>query len=174
MQLFNKTGNVTIQGYREVHIRIGKVVWDAPPEEWSHMEALGTRQLLLPEACWSLMSLHPIIIVCVVTEMADDDWTDDVARFSGDAGIVAWFSKVKRSFQSGAGELVTTLGWKALWSTFDKDGGGTIDEEEFVVAMRTTCGVSEDIANDERSAFCAIIIERTAGIGRCFAATHRG
>jgi hypothetical protein len=35
----NKAGKVTIQGYREVHVRIGKAVY-AGHEDWSHAKAL--------------------------------------------------------------------------------------------------------------------------------------
>ena len=85
-------GHVTIQGYREVHVRIGKTIFEGPVrsaydlqnysawpvsdwggggpqhDEWDHAEAL---------------------------QLADDDWTEDVSRFSGDASIKAWFSKVR-------------------------------------------------------------------------------
>eukprot|EP01043_Picozoa_sp_COSAG02_P089162 COSAG02_NODE_26168_length_639_cov_0.937037_2_plen_172_part_01 len=73
---------------------------------------------------------------------------DDVARFSADASITAWFTKVKGVLLKRSEPIVATHGWRIAFQKFDSDGGGSLDVSEFRSAMRGL-GVSEDDADDE-------------------------
>ena len=81
-------------------------------------------------------------------DIATEDWVDDVARFSEDASITAWFTKVKSVLLKRAEPIVANNGWQMAFQKFDADGGGTLDASEFRAAMRHF-GVSPDDADDE-------------------------
>jgi Ca2+-binding EF-hand superfamily protein len=115
--LLHLQNKVTREGYTALHIRIGKSVHDVVGHgRWQRKTAM---------------------------ESAQTDWFDDVARFSGDAGISAWYAKVRRAFQKEARSAVTSMGWTALFKTFDTDGSGSLEVHEFVDAVRST-GIDDD------------------------------
>ena len=82
------------------------------------------------------------------TKVAHEDWVDDVARFSADAGITAWFTKVKGVVQNKSQAIVNKHGWRTVFETFDDDGGGDLDITEFRGAMRKF-GITEEDADDD-------------------------
>jgi Ca2+-binding EF-hand superfamily protein len=114
----DKHDGVSKESYTMLHILIDKSV---SGEDWSQAAARQT---------------------------AHDDWVDDVVRFSSDAGITAWFTKVKGVVQRKSEPIVAKHGWQTAFEQFDADGGGTLDLPEFRAAMRKF-GVTEDDADDE-------------------------
>jgi hypothetical protein len=57
-------------------------------------------------------------------------------RFSADAGIFAWFKKVKRMLKERAASTLEQGMWSLLFEKFDTDGDGSLTEAEFVRAIR--------------------------------------
>ena len=111
--------NVTVDGYCKLHAAIGKALTE--DEGWLVDEALA---------------------------IAKEDWLDDVARFSEDAGINCWLGRVKTVLQKQSQEAVAKHGWKSMFEEFDSDGGGTLDIAEFTSALRSTGGISPDACSD--------------------------
>ena len=54
--------------------------------------------------------------------MAEEDWTEDVARFSDDATINTWFIMVKEILKKKSGEIIQKEGWVALFKEMDTSG----------------------------------------------------
>ncbi len=97
----------------------------------------------LSEGAWDRMDAENI---------AKEDWVDDMARFSTDAGVNAWATKVKCALQKQSEVAVMRAGWQLLFAHIDSDGGGTLDCAEFTQALRAKSITTEqcsdsDIAN---------------------------
>ena len=92
------TSAVNMDGYCKLHICIGKAV--SEDTDWDVAEARG---------------------------YAEEDWSDDVDRFSNDAGINAWLAKVKATVQDRVAGSIAAFGWKAIFAELDQDGDGKLE-----------------------------------------------
>ena len=52
---------------------------------------------------------------------------------------------MKRRFEDTAGQLLGKIGWSKLFARYDTDGSGELDFGEFEQAVRTDCGLNEDV-----------------------------
>ena len=50
----------------------------------------------------------------VAIRTAESDWTDDVARFSGDAGINAWYAKVRNTHSFSSLACCGDVSWLSV------------------------------------------------------------
>lgn len=124
-----------LKGYCLMHLNIGKAVSTG---DWVHEEA---------------------------EVVANEDWVDDVARFSRDAGVNAWLAKVKHILQRQSEKAVQEAGWTILFQQFDADGGGTLDCTEFIGALRDGGITIEQCSDTEiRGIFEAVDVSRDGRI----------
>eukprot|EP01043_Picozoa_sp_COSAG02_P010326 COSAG02_NODE_361_length_23829_cov_82.704509_4_plen_1094_part_00 len=107
---------VTRDGYREMHIRISRVLCD-PSEGFTDARKALT--------------------------LADKDWAGDITRFSGTAHIVVWLAAVREKFREASARAVSTHGFTALFKRYDADGSGELDEGEFAQAVRSDLAIDE-------------------------------
>ena len=91
-------GEVSREGYRQIHARVAK--------------ALVAAGAFSSEECGA---------------MADADWTEDIARYSGTSHILIWLQLIRERFREGAAESVARQGFEALFSRYDADGSGELD-----------------------------------------------
>ncbi len=82
---------------------------------------------------------------------AKEDWLDDIARFSTDAGVNAWTVRVKRALQRQSETAVLEAGWQMLFAQIDSDGGGTLDRVEFMQALRQNSITTEQCSDTDIS-----------------------
>ena len=86
-------------------------------------------------------------------------------------------AQAKVALQEASREQVTLLGWRALFQKKDKDGGGSLDFEEFSAIVRGDCDIrvtavsapdlrrlfsaidTDDSGQIEESEFCEYIIK---------------
>ena len=85
--------------------------------------------------------------------VANKDWAEDITAFSGDSKDLIWLEEVKKKFKDVTANIVTTqlvtaIGWQALFATYDTDGSGTLDKDEFIAAVRKDCDISERVVED--------------------------
>ena len=111
---------------------------------------IGARLLIDSEVSQALLTFgsrraHVVLTFC---SRCLPSRVDDVARFSADAGITAWFTKVKGVVQTKSQGIVNKHGWRTVFETFDADGGGDLDVVEFRGAMRKF-GIREEDADDD-------------------------
>ena len=50
---------------------------------------------------------------------------------------------LRRRFVAESKDAVESMGWQAIFDKYDADQSGELDPEEFVVAVRTECKLSE-------------------------------
>ena len=53
------------------------------------------------------------------------------------------FADLRAIIQKASHEIVTKIGWKALFNSFDADGEGTLDFSEFSIVVRQQCDLTE-------------------------------
>jgi hypothetical protein len=53
------------------------------------------------------------------------------------------FAELRAIIQKASHEIVTKIGWKALFNSFDADGEGTLDFSEFSIVVRQQCDLTE-------------------------------
>lgn len=56
---------------------------------------------------------------------------------------------MKRKFEDTAGSHVQKVGWSLLFARYDTDGSGDLDFGEFSTAVRSDCGINQDVVSDE-------------------------
>jgi Ca2+-binding EF-hand superfamily protein len=81
--------------------------------------------------------------------VANTDWAEDIAVFSGDSTDLIWLEEVKKKFREVTQETVARQGWQALFARYDVDGSGDIDFDEFSSAARTDLEMSVDTISDD-------------------------
>jgi Ca2+-binding EF-hand superfamily protein len=113
--------SVTRDGYRQLHVRIGKVLADA--SLWG-----GEARALI---------------------RADKDWAEDISRFSGTSHIMVWLDDIRSKFRAAAARSVQSQGFAALFSKVDADGSGEIDGDEFMAAVRHELAIGLAVMPDD-------------------------
>eukprot|EP01047_Picozoa_sp_COSAG01_P017910 COSAG01_NODE_959_length_12451_cov_18.389815_1_plen_275_part_00 len=79
-------GEVSRQGYREVHARVAKAL--TPTGRWDESQSVA---------------------------LADRDWAEDQERYSGTSHVLVWLQLICERFRSGAAEAVARQGFEALF-----------------------------------------------------------
>ena len=118
--LVSKRGAVTLTGYIKLHARVSRAMHRGPGP-WNH---------------------------AATVEHGNEEWYLDVARFGGQAALNAWFSKVKKLLVARSQLAVRDGGWRSLFKTFDRDGSGSLDCNEFVSGIRLGAKVSQHTVKD--------------------------
>jgi len=80
--------------------------------------------------------------------VANKDWAEDITAFSGDSKDLIWLEEVKKKFKDVTANIVGTMGWKALFERYDKDGSGEIDFGEFCEAARSDMNIPDTLISD--------------------------
>jgi Ca2+-binding EF-hand superfamily protein len=121
--------DVSRDGYTQVHVRMSKVL--APEAAFDNASAFG---------------------------IADKDWTEDIARFSGASHIAVWLSAIKIKFKEASTRAAAVHGLDALFQKYDADGSGELDLKEFELAVRTDLRVDSEALSDRdlKSLFRAV------------------
>ena len=72
---------------------------------------------------------------------------------------------MRQAFQQEARNAVTSMGWTALFKTFDTDGSGSLEVQEFVDAVRST-GITEDTISsmEIRQIFRHVDVDRSGEV----------
>ena len=109
------TADVSRDGYTQVHARISKVL------------AAGT-----------------IFSVSGALAMANQDWAEDIARYSGTSHITVWLDAIRTKFRAAASRVVASNGYTALFAMVDADSSGEIDCTEFTSAVRNVLGIAAE------------------------------
>jgi Ca2+-binding EF-hand superfamily protein len=107
--------DVTLEAYRNMHIRVAKVL--AFRDEFDREEAL---------------------------KIADQDWAEDISRFSGTSHITVWLDEIRTKFKEASARAVAEHSFRELFRTFDADGSGELDRKEFRQAVREKLHISEE------------------------------
>ena len=81
--------------------------------------------------------------------IAGVDWAEDITAYSGDSKLNIWLEEVKKKLREATMDVVTTLGWTALFAEYDEDGGGSISPEEFTDSVRIKMHLPEESLSDE-------------------------
>lgn len=115
----NDRRKVNEDGYCKLHICINKAVSE--------------------EDGWDLTEAH---------RYAKTDWDDDVDRFSNEAGINAWLTKVKVTMQANVASSVEKFGWQAIFASLDENGDGQVDCAEFIAGLRSA-GLDARMCRDD-------------------------
>eukprot|EP01052_Picozoa_sp_SAG31_P046700 SAG31_NODE_9034_length_1345_cov_1.145265_1_plen_321_part_10 len=112
------TDTVTQAGYESVYVRINKCVAHG---DWAVAEAKldGKR-----------------------------DWELDIVRFKQNATIANWMREIRQLFRTNAEAFVEACGWDLLFKTYDTDGSGVLDLDEFIDAARNSLAISSDEVPD--------------------------
>jgi Ca2+-binding EF-hand superfamily protein len=56
--------------------------------------------------------------------------------------------EVKEQFRAATEPVVTKIGWAAVFASYDTDGSGALDKEEFIGAVRKDCDLNEKVLSD--------------------------
>jgi Ca2+-binding EF-hand superfamily protein len=112
--------DVTLEAYRNMHMRVAKVL--AMNDEFDEEEAL---------------------------KVADQDWAEDISRFSGTSHITVWLDEIRTKFKEASARAVAEHSFRELFRTFDADGNGELDGDEFREAVREKLKITEDIISAE-------------------------
>ena len=115
-----RAGEVSREGYREVHKRIAKVLVESGGFDAEQANSI-----------------------------ADQDWADDVSRFSGTNHITVWLDEIRNKFKAAAAQSVALHGFKKLFARYDTDGSGELDTAEFFAAVRVDLGIGTDTMTDD-------------------------
>lgn len=105
-------GQITKDAYSQMHLRISKVL--APGPEFDVKEAM---------------------------EVTRHDWAEDITAFAGDMSSSVYVELIKEELVRQGQKLVSQRGWMTLFSKYDADGGGTLNYEEFKLAVRNDMGI---------------------------------
>lgn len=57
-------------------------------------------------------------------------------------------SEIKSKFCAATESVVNTVGWAAVFASYDIDGSGELDKDEFVGAVRQDCDIDENVLSD--------------------------
>ena len=112
--------DVALDAYRSMHMRIAKVF--AVRGEFDEEEA---------------------------TRMADQDWAEDISRFSGTSHITVWLDEIRTKFREASARAVAEHSFRELFATFDEDGNGELDKKEFRKAVREKMEIDEETISPE-------------------------
>ena len=112
--------DVTLEAYRNMHMRIAKIL--AFQGEFDEEEAL---------------------------KLADTDWAEDISRFSGTSHITVWLDEIRTKFKEASARAVAEHSFRQLFQTFDADGSGELDRMEFRRAVRDTLQISESTISEK-------------------------
>lgn len=82
------------------------------------------------------------------TDMATNDWAEDITAYSGDSKIDIWLEELKKKLREDTRVEVATTGWKGLFDRYDDDGSGQIDASEFAQACRKDMDLTEEALPD--------------------------
>ena len=78
------------------------------------------------------------------------EWLGKNKRSSGQhTQKQGFFEQLVDRFISAAKEKVNNLGWKQMWTKYDKDNSDELDPGEFIECIRTECSFSESDISDE-------------------------
>jgi Ca2+-binding EF-hand superfamily protein len=112
---------VSREGYVAVHMRVAKVLAadQASSGFWTRAEA-----------------------------MAAKDWAADITRFASSSHITVWLSKIRDKFRRASEKSVAVAGFSALFSHYDEDGSGELEQPEFQAAVRSDLHVDEATVPD--------------------------
>ena len=81
--------------------------------------------------------------------MADQDWAEDISRFSGTSHITVWLDEIRTKFREASARAVAEHSFRELFATFDEDGNGELDKEEFRKAVREKMQIDEQVISVE-------------------------
>ena len=139
-------GEVTRAGYRMLHMRIAKV--------------------LIPAGAVNLDGSSAAFDEHAAEKLADQDWDDDIARFSGSSHIMTWLDTIRTKFRDASERAVTEHGFRVLFERLDEDGSGGLSLEEFDHVVRKDVGMDCDALSDAevRSLFEGIDQDSTGSI----------
>jgi Ca2+-binding EF-hand superfamily protein len=113
-------GEVSREGYRQMHMRIAKA--------------------LVENGGFDAEEAHSI---------SDQDWAEDIARFSGTNHISVWLDDIRNKFREAAAQAVALHGFTGLFARYDTDGSGELDMSEFFAAVRSDLGIDVTIMTDD-------------------------
>ena len=82
---------VSREGYRQVHMRMSKVL--APKDAFDNSSAVA---------------------------LADQDWAEDIAKYSGSSHIMVWLDEIREKFKESSTRAVVSHGFTALFAKYDK------------------------------------------------------
>ena len=68
----------------------------------------------------------------------------------------------KRKFSAASAAAVSSLGWQAIFSSYDTDGSGTLDTAEFIVAVRKDCDIGPAVVSDAELAEMFLVADDDA------------
>lgn len=54
--------------------------------------------------------------------ISDNDWAEDIARFSGTSHLAVWLGEIRSKFCDAAAEAVALHGFTGLFARYDTDG----------------------------------------------------
>ena len=121
-------GEVTRAGYRMLHMRIAKI--------------------LIPVGAVNLDGSSAAFDERAAEKLADQDWDDDIARFSGSSHIMTWLDTIRTKFRDASERAVTEHGFRVLFERLDEDGSGGLELEEFDHVVRKDVGMDSDALSD--------------------------
>ena len=68
-------------------------------------------------------------------------WIMDAVKGGGASPrMTPQLRRVKEKFREASTPVVTKMGWAAVFASYDTDGSGALDKEEFIGAVRKDCG----------------------------------
>jgi hypothetical protein len=128
---------VTIEGYQAMHMRLG-IRMNEGGEGGSTGSYAGRNEET------GDFDLH------MARMYANEDWVEDVERFSLSSHATSWIEKVRREFSHATTLYCQKTGFEAVFARYDSDQSGELDSEEFVKACREDIGISaDDVPNND-------------------------
>ena len=83
------------------------------------------------------------------TTAANSDWAEDIAAFSGVSKDKIWLQEVKIKLAQ-LGGLRSSASVKAVFEKYDADRSLGLECDEFVLAIRAECNITEAVVSDEQ------------------------
>ena len=78
--------------------------------------------------------------------IANTDWVEDIAAFSGQGTASVWFDEMRIKFNQAVSKIPG--GWAELFMRYDDDDSGELDFEEFVNSVRKDCDMAQEVVSD--------------------------